>query len=47
MIFQKLAKNMSKLELKKILDSVIFVFEGFGLAKGLILMRIFIEKIGD
>ena len=47
MIFQKLAKNRSKLNLKKILESVIFIFEGFGLAKALILMPTFIEKIGD
>ena len=47
MIFQKLAKNGSKLKLKKVLESVIFIFEGFGLAKVPILMRTFIEKIGD
>ena len=47
MIFQKLAKNRSKSEFKKILESVIFIFEGFRLTKGLILMRTFIEKIGD
>ena len=47
MIFQKLAKNRSKLKFKKIVESIIFIFEGFGLAKGLILMRTFIEKIGD
>ena len=44
MIFQKLARNRSKLKLKKILESVIFIFERFGLAKGLILMRTFIRK---
>ena len=47
MIFQNLAKNRSKLKFKKILGSVIFSFEGFGLAKGLTLMRTFIEKIID
>ena len=47
MIFQKLAKNRSKLKFKKILESVIFIFVGFGLVRGLILMRTFIEKIGD
>ena len=47
MIFQKLAKNRSKLKLKKNLESVIFIFEGFDLAKGLIFMRTFIEKISD
>ena len=47
MIFQKLRKDRSKLKFKKILESEIFIFEGFGLAKGLILMRTFIEQIGD
>ena len=47
MIYQKLAKNRSKLKFKKILESVIFIFEGFGLVKGLILMRTFIKKIDD
>ena len=47
MIFQKLAKNRSELNFQKILESVIFIFEGFGFAKVLILMPTFIEKIGD
>ena len=47
MIFQKLAKNRSNLELYKILENVILICKGFGPAKGLIFMRTFIEKIGD
>ena len=47
MIFQKLAKNRAKLKFTKILETEIFIFEGFGLAKGLILLPTFIEKIGD
>ena len=47
MIFHKLAKTKSKLQLKKILESVIFIFKSFGLAKGLILMCTYIEKFGD